>query len=263
MNTRATSHDTTPHSALTWITGGGSGIGLACAKALGALGHRVAVSGRDAGKLDAAVALLTDAGVRALAVPLDVSDGDAVLRAAQTLTDAHGPVTTLIAAAGTNVPNRFWQDLRPADFAMVSAINLNGVASMVCAVLPGMRAQRAGNIIVISSWAGWRFTAFTGAAYGATKHGLAPLVESINEQEGVNGIRATVVCPGEVATPILRTRPVPPSEADIATMLKPEDVADAIAYTVSAPAHVCINELVISPTANRVYAGAPDLVRRR
>jgi NAD(P)-dependent dehydrogenase (short-subunit alcohol dehydrogenase family) len=61
-------------------------------------------------------------------------------------------------------------------------------------------------VIVISSWAGWRFTSFTGAAYGASKMGLAPWRESLDDQEGRHGIRATLVCPGEVATPILRSR---------------------------------------------------------
>ena len=59
--------------------------------------------------------------------------------------------------------------------------------------------------------------------------------------------------------PILRSRPSPPPDADMARMLKPEDVGDAIAYIVNAPAHVCINELVISPTWNRIYIGADDL----
>ncbi|NDG57264.1 MAG: oxidoreductase, partial [Betaproteobacteria bacterium] len=80
---------------------------------------------------------------------------------------------------------------------------------------------------------------------------------------GVHGIRACLVCPGEVATPILRTRPKPPSQADMDRMLRPEDVGDAIRYVVTAPAHVCLNEVVIAPTYNRIYAGAPDLARPR
>ncbi|MCP5265767.1 MAG: SDR family NAD(P)-dependent oxidoreductase [Burkholderiaceae bacterium] len=247
---------------LAWITGGGSGIGLAAARALGSAGFTLALSGRRAATLEAAVAGLQAEGIAAEAHVLDVSDADAVQRCANALTEAHGTIATLVCSAGTNVPNRFWNRLAPADFARVNAINLNGVAFCVSAVLPGMRSAGQGTIVVVSSWAGWRFVPFTGAAYGATKTGLAPLVESINDQEGRHGIRATLVCPGEVATEILRTRPSPPPDADIARMLQPEDLGAAVAYVVNAPPHVCVNELVISPTWNRIYIGADDLTRR-
>ena len=245
-----------------WITGGGTGIGLATARALGAAGASVVISGRRQAELDAAVASLSAAGVRARAAVLDVSDADAVGRVAAAILAESGRIDVLVCSAGTNVPNRFWNGLTPEAFARVTAINLNGVAYCVSAVMPAMRAAGRGSIAVVSSWAGWRYLGFTGAAYGATKTGLAPLVESINDQEGRHGIRATLVCPGEVATPILRTRPVPPSEEEMARMLRPEDVADAIAYVVQAPAHVCLNEVVISPTWNRIYIGADDLKPR-
>lgn len=242
-----------------WVTGGGTGIGLETARLLGRAGARVVISGRRQTELDNAVAALRADGAQAGAVALDVSDAAAVTDASRRILDEHGRIDLLVCSAGTNVPNRSWSTLTPEAFAKVTAINLNGVAYCVSAVLPAMRAAGRGSIVVVSSWAGWRFLPFTGAAYGATKMGLAPLVESINEQEGRNGIRATLVCPGEVATPILRSRPVPPPEADLARMLKPEDVADAIVYAAGAPAHVCLNEIVIAPTWNRIYIGADDL----
>lgn len=245
-----------------WITGGGTGIGLATAQRLAGQGWHVAVSGRREAELKAACDAIAKAGGSAEAVPLDVSDAAAVTGAAEGILARNGRIDALVCSAGTNVPNRYWKDLTPEAFAKVSAINLNGVAFCVGAVLPTMRAAGGGSIVVVSSWAGWRYLPFTGAAYGATKQGLSPLVESINDQEGGNGIRATHVCPGEVATPILRSRPVPPPEEDIARMLKPEDVGDAIAYAVNAPAHVCLNEIVIGPTWNRIYRGAEDLRRR-
>ena len=245
-----------------WITGGGTGIGLATAQRLAGQGWHVAVSGRREAELKAACDAIAKAGGSAEAVPLDVSDAAAVSKAAEGILARNGRIDALVCSAGTNVPNRYWKDLTPEAFAKVSAINLNGVAFCVGAVLPAMRAAGGGSIVVVSSWAGWRYLPFTGAAYGATKQGLSPLVESINDQEGGNGIRATHVCPGEVATPILRSRPVPPPDEDIARMLKPEDVGDAIAYAVNAPAHVCLNEIVIAPTWNRIYRGAEDLQRR-
>ncbi|NLD53373.1 MAG: SDR family NAD(P)-dependent oxidoreductase [Burkholderiaceae bacterium] len=244
-----------------WITGGATGIGFATARALGDAGWTVVLSGRRAKALEDAVAALP--GGRASIEPLDVADAEAAGQAAAAIVARHGRIDALIASAGTNVPDRAWKKLRPEGFAKVAAINLGGVANCVIAALPTMREAGAGTIVVVSSWAGWRYLPFAGAAYGATKMGLGPLVESLNYEEGQNGIRATLLCPGEVATPILRSRPVPVPEPDLARMLQPEDVAEAIAYAVTAPARVCINELVISPSWNRIYLGAEDLEIRR
>lgn len=252
-----------PVDKVAWITGGATGIGFAAAQALGAAGFKVVVSGRRSEELDKAVATLEKAGIAAEAVQLDVSNAAAVQTATDAILARHARIDALVLSAGTNVPNRSWKTLTPEAFSRVTAINLNGVAYCVGAVLPPMRSAGSGTIVVVSSWGGWRFLPFTGAAYGATKMGLAPLVESINYEEGHLGIRATLVCPGEVATPILRSRPVPPPEADIARMLQPEDVGSAIAYAVTAPPRVCINELVIGPSWNRIYIGADDLALKR
>ena len=248
---------------LAWITGGATGIGFASAKALGAAGFKVVISGRRAEELDKAVATLAASGVTAQSQPLDVSDAAAVQALADAILAEHGRIDALVLSAGTNIPNRAWKNLTPEAFARVSAINLNGVAYCVSAVMPAMRKAASGTIVVVSSWGGWRFLPFTGAAYGATKMGLAPIVESINYEECHHGIRASLVCPGEVATPILRSRPLPPPEEDIARMLQPEDVASGIAYAVTAPPRVCINELVIAPSWNRIYLGADDLKTKR
>lgn len=245
-----------------WVTGGATGIGLESARALAAAGAVVVVSGRRQAELDAAVAALVAAGGRASAIALDVADASAVSAAAASIVSAHGGIDILVCSAGTNVRNRFWKDLTPEAFATVTAVNLDGVAFCVTAALPAMRAKGRGSIAIVSSWAGWRYLPFAGAAYCASKQAISPMVESLNDQEGPNGIRATMICPGEVATPILRTRPIPPSDEEMARMLKPEDVAQAIVYAVSAPAHVCLNEIVISPTWNRIYVGGEDLKRR-
>jgi NAD(P)-dependent dehydrogenase (short-subunit alcohol dehydrogenase family) len=245
------------------VTGGATGIGLACARALGRAGHSVVISGRRAAVLAEARDALAADGVDAHAYPVDVADAGSVGATSARIVDEFGRLDVLVCSAGINAPNRYWRDLTPEAFARVSAVNLDGVAFCVAAALPTMRAAGAGTIVVVSSWAGWRYLGFTGAAYGATKAGLAPLVESLNDQEGANGIRATLLCPGEVATPILKSRPVPPPDADIARMLVPDDVAAALVFVVSMPPRVCINELVISPSWNRIYLGADDLVPPR
>jgi len=135
------------------------------------------------------------------------------------------------------------------------AINLSGLFYCVHAVLPVMRRQRQGLIINVSSWAGLYASKLTGPAYNATKRAVLALTESINMEECLHGIRATSVCPGEVATPILEKRPVPPSPDQRARMVQPEDMGQAIAFIARMPARTCINELVISPTHNRFYTG--------
>ena len=79
------------------------------------------------------------------------------------------------------------------------------------------------------------------------------MTETLNMEEGVNGIRACALCPGEVATPILDRRPVPPSAEDRARMVQADDVGHTIRFLAELPPHVCINQLIISPTWNRMY----------
>jgi NADP-dependent 3-hydroxy acid dehydrogenase YdfG len=81
------------------------------------------------------------------------------------------------------------------------------------------------------------------------------LTESINMEECANGIRATSILPGEVATPILEKRPVPPPPHERARMLQAEDLGRTIAFLATLPARACVNELVISPTWNRFFLG--------
>jgi NADP-dependent 3-hydroxy acid dehydrogenase YdfG len=88
------------------------------------------------------------------------------------------------------------------------------------------------------------------------------LTHAFNIEEGVNGLRATSLCPGEVATPILQKRPVVPSAAEMARMLQEQDLGRTIRFIAEMPAHVCINELVISPVWNRIYVGGEDLKRK-
>ncbi len=96
----------------------------------------------------------------------------------------------------------------------------------------------------------------SGPAYTAAKHAVVAMSHSINMEECVNGIRSTVLCPAEVATPILDKRPVPVTPEDRARMLQPDDMAALILFVATRPRHVCLNEVVISPTWNRGYV--PD-----
>jgi NADP-dependent 3-hydroxy acid dehydrogenase YdfG len=248
-----------------WVTGGGSGIGLAGAIELAQAGCRVVISGRDAAKLDAAVRRAESAGAPAGAIttaPRDVADSAAVERVAQDIQARLGRVDILVNSAGVNFPKRYWNQTDSATFNEVVAINLNGAMACTLAVLPGMRARREGTVINVASFAGWHYGYLTGPAYTASKAALMALSHAFNIEEGANGLRATSLCPGEVATPILQKRPVVPSKEEMARMLQEQDLGRTIRFIAEMPAHVCINELVISPVWNRIYLGGEDLQRK-
>lgn len=237
-----------------WITGGGSGIGLAGALELAQAGAHVVISGRTAATNASALKQVRAAG-SAEVLQLEVSDARAVERAAQAILGQHQRIDILINSAGINVGKRNWSNFEIADWDNVVAINLSGLFYCCRAVLPAMRAQRDGLIINVSSWAGRYASTLTGPAYNATKRAVIALSESINAEECMHGIRATSVLPGEVATPILEKRPVPPAKADREKMLQSEDLGQTILYLASLPPRACVNELIISPTWNRFYVG--------
>ncbi len=245
-----------------WVTGGGSGIGLAGATELVKAGAHVLISGRTAATNASALADLQALG-SAEAVLLDVADKQAVKAVAQQLVATHGRIDILINSAGTNATQRNFDVLTTEAWDEVVAINLSGLFYCVHAVLPTMRHQQGGLIINVSSWAGLYASKLTGPAYNATKRAVLALTESINMEECSNGIRASSLLPGEVATPILNKRPVPPSQAQRERMVQAEDMGQAILFLAQMPPRTCINELVISPTHNRFYMGGLETPKAR
>jgi len=233
-----------------WITGGGSGIGLAGGLELARAGAHVVITGRNAATLKEAEKQIKAAG-SGEAILLDVGKKDEVKKVAAQI----GRVDILINSAGVNSPRRNFHNVSVESWDDIVAINLSGMFYCIHAVLPGMRERKDGLIINISSWAGRYASTLTGPGYNATKSAVLALTESINMEEGLNGIRATSVLPGEVATPILEKRPVPPTPEVRAKMLQAEDLGKTILFLASLPARACINELIISPTHNRFYFG--------
>lgn len=235
---------------LVWITGAGTGIGAAAARRLSLAGCRVILSGRRTAPLQE---LAAEIGAKAHVVPLDVSDRAAVIAAGAEIADQHGAVDILVNSAGINIPKRHWPDVTDNDWEMVQRVNVDGLFYCTQAVLPAMRARKEGLIINISSWAGVRVSFLTGPAYTASKHAVNALTESLNMEEGINGIRACAICPGEVSTDIMDKRPVPIPAEERARMVQPEDMGETIHFVSAMPAHVCVNEMIVSPTWNRGY----------
>lgn len=241
-----------------WITGAGTGIGLAGAKALAKAGAVVVMSGRRHEVLEAEAAEIRKQGGAVEVEPLDVSDAAAVNRVAEVIAARHGKVDVLVNSAGLNTTRRFWHEQSVEGWDQVIRINLDGTFYCVRAVLPLMRAQKDGVVINISSWAGVYTSAVTGPAYNASKHAVVALTETLNMEECMNGIRACAICPAEVATPIMDRRPVPPSPEDRARMLQPADLGETIRWVADQPPHVCVNEIIISPTWNRLFVGGAE-----
>ncbi|MEW6687484.1 MAG: SDR family oxidoreductase [Pseudomonadota bacterium] len=239
-----------------WITGGGSGIGLAGAEELAKVGAHVVISGRNARTNETALANLKRLG-SAEATLLDVSSKNAVTQVAADIEKRHGRIDILVNSAGINITGakRNFETMSAEAWDEVVAINLNGLFYCCHAVLPGMRRRRDGLIINLSSWFGRYANKLGGPAYNATKRAVIAVTESINIEECTNGIRATTICPGEVATPIMEKRPVPPSQEERARMAQAEDLGKAILFIATMPARTCVNELIISPTWNRLVIG--------
>ena len=239
-----------PRGKVAWITGGGSGIGLAGGIELAKAGAHVIISGRSKETLAAAEKQIKAVG-SGEAIPLDVANKDDVAEVAAKI----GRVDILVNSAGINSPRRNLHNVSLESWDQIVAVNLSGMFYCVHAVLPGMRSRKDGLIINISSWAGRYASTLTGPGYNATKHAVVALTESINLEECANGIRATSVLPGEVATPILEKRPVPPTPEVRARMLQAEDLGKTLLFVASLPARACVNEIIISPTWNRFYLG--------
>jgi NAD(P)-dependent dehydrogenase (short-subunit alcohol dehydrogenase family) len=178
----------------------------------------------------------------------DVSKRDQVTRAVERTIAACGQIDILINNAGINVAQRKLAVLEPADWDALMAVNATGAFNMIHAVLPGMRERKDGMIINIASIAGVRPSALAGAAYNASKHALTALSTSVALEEAENGIRASLIAPGEVNTPLLDRRPVVPSPEARARILQPEDVAAAALFVASLHPRASVPQLILNPT---------------
>jgi NADP-dependent 3-hydroxy acid dehydrogenase YdfG len=240
---------------IVWVTGAGTGIGEGAALALARDGAIVVLSGRRKEPLQAVADKIARDGGKASVQVADVTKAAAVQKVADAIRAEHGRLDVVVNNAGMNVPERAWSKLKPEGADAVITGNLTSAFYVVQASLPLMRAQKDGLIIHTASWAGRFIGPVSGPAYTAAKHGMVAMSHTINLEECQNGIRSCVVCPGEVATPILANRPIPETPESMARMVQSEDMGNIIAFVAAQPKHVCINEIVVSPTHNRGYIG--------
>ena len=231
-----------------WITGAGSGVGRAVALSAAAAGARVALTGRRGDALAETAALVRKEGGEALELVCDATRPDELARAHGSLRAEWGAVTDLVLSAGLNAPQRYWRDQSMTEFEAIVATNLTATAAVVDLALPDLRAAGGGVVVFVSSVSGWQFSPDAGVAYSASKTAVGSMAAHLNFQENRHGVRACAVCPGDIDSDFLSLRPVVPGGSDREQMLSPEDVARTVQFVLDSPAHVCINELVVTPT---------------
>lgn len=234
------------------VTGGGSGVGKSTAALFLNEGAKVVIAGRDRAKLEGVAKELKGGdSIRVLAT--DVGKADQCNALIEFATKAFGRVDILVNNAGTNLKERTLRELTPEAWDMMVSANLNGAFYCTKAVLPQMFERKDGVIVNVVSVAGKRANPLGGAAYVAAKFGMGGLGLVLSNEEKDSGVRVSNIYPGEIDTPILAVRPTPVSEAHRATILKPEDVAEAVLFVAALPARVSIPELVIKPTAQMYW----------
>src|SRR6266849_6401826 len=175
------------------VTGGGSGIGAAVARALAKNGHRVAICGRRAGALRAVAA---ETG--ALDLVCDIADAGQVDELIGAVNGTFGRLDGLVLNAGVIAPGGV-AELSPQDFSAMVAVNLTGSFLVARAALPHLLASGRGAIVSVASVAALRAASGMGG-YAATKAGLAMLTQSLAVDHAHRGLRANVVCPGWTIT---------------------------------------------------------------
>ncbi len=226
------------------ITGASKGIGAALARRFTTEGLQVALLARTPAPLHAFVSEL---GASARAYPCDVTDAAAVRAVSSRIASDFGGAPDVV------INNAGMFQLAPvdamseADFSTILQTNLVAPFLVARAFLPGMRARRSGTIVTVGSIAD-RAVFPENGAYAASKHGLRALHEAMRMELRGSGVRATLVSPGPVDTPLWD--PVNPDQragfTPRTSMLTPDDVADAIWFAISRPASVNIDELRLS-----------------
>ncbi len=236
-----------------WVTGAGSGIGEAAALKLAEEGAALVLTGRRKAPLLSVAERVRAMGGTAEVQPADLMDAAAVKAVGAYIGSRFGRLDILVNNAGLNITPRRWSVLSTEGVDELVRGNLASAMYCVVVALRFMRARKDGVLIHTASLAGRIVSPLSGAGYTAAKHGVVAMSHTVNMEEGVNGIRSCVICPGEGATPILDKRPNPVSAEERAKMGQSEDVGDLIRYVACLPPHVVLNEVWIAPTHNRSY----------
>lgn len=220
------------------ITGASSGIGAATARHAAQAGHRLVLAARSTGRLqDLADSL--GGPERALAITCDVTEWDQQQAMVREALDHFGQLDVAFANAGFGAARGF-QAASPEQWRSMVLTNVYGAALTIRACLPSIIESR-GHFLLTGSVAGRR--ALPGSLYSSTKWAVTGMGESLRQELNDTGVRVTVIEPGIVDTPFF--------ENPVTNALSPDDVARAVMFAVSQPAHVDVNEILVRPTAQQ------------
>ncbi|MDP9123431.1 MAG: SDR family oxidoreductase [Pseudomonadota bacterium] len=240
------------HRKVVLVTGASSGIGAATAQRLAASGHRLVLGARRTDRISALAHEIRKAGGEALDVALDVTSLESMEAFVRTAVYTFGRVDVLVNNAGV-MPLSFIEELRVAEWNQMIDVNLRGVLHGIAAALPVMREQKAGHIINVASVSAHRVDP-TAAVYCATKYAVRALTEGLRQESDV--IRATLVSPGLTRTELTDGIDNEHIRAATRAMMDQSSIpasaiAEAIAFAISQPAEVDVNELIVRPTSQR------------
>ena len=226
------------------VTGASRGIGLAIVRSLHTAGVRVAMIARTAATLRAEADAL---GPHAMPIACDLADGQAVSSAVTRIVGAFGGAPDVLVNNAGAFALASVEKLNPADFAASLDINLVAPFRLIHAFLPAMKARGSGHIVTIGSIAD-RAIFPENASYAPSKFGARALHEVLRTETRGSGVRATLISPAQVDTPLWDA--IDPDNREgfspRAQMLRPENVAEAVLYAVTQPADVNIDELRLS-----------------
>jgi NADP-dependent 3-hydroxy acid dehydrogenase YdfG len=239
------------------VTGASSGIGEATARELAARGAAVALGARRKERLDALAKAIEDAGGTALAVEADVTDPEQAGALVATTVARLGRLDTVVNNAGVMLLGPI-EDAPVEEWERMVDLNVKGLLYVAHAALPHLLAAAAddprhvADLVNISSVAG-RVAGRNAGVYNLTKHGVGAFSESLRQEVTQRHVRVSLVEPGAVATELtdhLRDEIRERSARQLAEIeaLESADIADAIAYIVTRPRRVAVNELLIRPT---------------
>ena len=233
------------------ITGASSGLGEATARLLSAQGASVVLGARRVDRLQSLAEELTASGGKALAIATDVTQRDQVQKLVDAAVQTYGRVDVMINNAGL-MPQAPLERLKVDEWDRMIDVNIKGVLYGIAAALPYMKQQKAGHFINVSSVAGHRVGPGF-AVYAATKHAVRALSEGLRQEVKPYNIRTTVISPGAVATELPQSVTDPASAervrkfyAEIA--IPAEFFARAVAFAMSQPEDVDVNEILFRPT---------------
>lgn len=234
------------------ITGASSGLGEATARLLAERGAKLVLGARRLDRLEKLAADITAAGGDALAVATDVARRADVERLIKAGLDKFGRVDVLVNNAGI-MPMAAMSKLKVEEWDQMIDVNIKGVLYGIAATLPGMRANKSGHIINLSSVAGLRVSAGVGTVYSATKFAVKAISEGLRAEIGPEGIRVTTLYPGAVASELVDGIRDVDAAAGMkafyeANEISADSVARAVAYAIEQPADVSINEITLRPT---------------